>query len=240
MKHSIGRMIGAGLAVAAVTSCITLVSGPARTAEAATAAATCRVVRLGDGPNSMSGTGTYTYLAEGQVDYEVHLGTWEEISDVQVSIRHAGVEAALVTNEVAPETCVERNGKPSTVSAITVGSSAFMATENGVLATVRGGNPITPFTESCDLSTDDVVTGDMHVEYSDGTPARDFHTERGTLTSLRPFTLLRADGVSVTITGKAKSHVVNCVNATRDALRTGMDALVITEGGLAHKVFAQS
>lgn len=199
----------------------------------------CRVLRLGDGENSKTGFGTYTFRSEGRISFRIHLGRWIQISEQEVALQYAEHVGEVVREDVPPVLCVERDSHPAPLSSIAVGSPGFMATENGVLAWVRGGWPLTSVAETCDLSTDDVVTGDMEVEYWDGTPPREFHTERGTVLSVTPLTLRRSDGRTVTVPGRAHSYIVNCVLARPNALRVGMDALAVMEGGVAHKVFAQ-
>lgn len=198
----------------------------------------CWVGRLGDGPNSMHGDGTWVY-ADGSTHHLIaDLGDITAVSNGTVTLRRA--DGSTVEAPTGPGSCITMNGQQTDVSGLGTGVRALLVQENGVVTTIRAGQPILTPQDQCTLK-DDLVTGDVRVEYEDGS-SREFHDDRGTVTSVDAQTLSvkRPDGKEVSLQlDQVGRTLVNCSPSTASALAVGQYVDVISESGHAHIITAQ-
>ena len=193
----------------------------------------CQSIRLGDGPNSMYGTGRYQYQERGQISYEVDLGTLIAKSP-QLTLRRA--DGQIVAVDPQGDTCYTYGGLDSELDAIPLNVHCFAQRENGRLAVFRAGTPISAFKDVCTLNPE-MVSGDMDVVYADGVKAS-FHSEQGRIIGLDPLTLQRFDGVVLRYPEPARTYWVNCEKTSTAAdLRVGMTCLVVERDGAMNKIW---
>jgi hypothetical protein len=199
----------------------------------------CWVGRLGDGPNSMHGDGTWVYADGSSHHLIADLGDITSVAGGTVTLTRA--DGTTIQAPTDASTCYTMNGQDTSLSGLSTGARAIVVREDGVATTVRAGQPILSPQDMCSLD-DDLVTGDVRVEYEDGS-TREFHDDRGTITDVdaQTVSLERPDGQEVSLQLDQVSRlVVDCSPSSTSGLAPGQYVDVVSESGHAHVIVAET